>query len=354
MSTVGKILNGIWYVLVILIVISISVGVITQKPTLISYATSESMEPTIGVNDYFFIIPKNITSISVNDIVVFQSKNQGYLVHRIVAENPNGFVTQGDNSPFPDQNTGEPLVTSGQILGKVLTIQEKPVVIHGLWKYTRHFDAFSRVIHRHTTVVVGVIVGLGGVTLFLDRKKPSKKVKRYKKPVRAKHVLIPVLALMFLISMLFMFLAQEKVTYDYKITYTQFTGFQTALPGSNFEVIVELVNFSPIPHYAFITSKNMVTHPHQAATYVKPNERKQMPIWFTADQTLGNASEQIFINRYLPLLPPRFLSRLHAISPYAPIVVIDLEILGVISLLAWLANPDQVILRKEKSLGGVL
>jgi signal peptidase len=353
MSTVGKILNGIWYLLIILIVISISIGAITEKPTLISYATSDSMEPTIGVHDYFLIIPKNLTQFAVNDIVVFQSTEKGYLVHRIVGENDHGFITQGDNSPFSDQQTGEPFVRKSQIIGRVLTYKGNPIIIPGLWKYIKHFEVLSRFINRNALIMAGFIIGLGIATLVIEGKSPKKQFHRYKKPLRVKHIMIPALLLMAIISIIFMMMAQEKVSYDYHVTYTSYEGIPTAIPGTNFEVIVELDNFSPIPHYAFISAPSSITDSAHLSTLVNANTKKKLSLWFTADSYQGPSTETIFIHRYLPLLPRKYLFAFFQMHPYLPILVIDSEILVMVLLLTWFSNPNQIIIRKEKRIGGI-
>lgn len=107
------------------------VPVLTGRPV-VSYASSASMEPTIGVLDVFFVDPWP-DRLAVGDIIVFRSVTQGGpAVHRIVGGSPDGWITQGDANAGPDQNAGEPLVTEERILGRVLTRAGEPIVLKDL------------------------------------------------------------------------------------------------------------------------------------------------------------------------------------------------------------------------------
>lgn len=103
----------------------------TGRPV-VSYASSGSMEPTIGVLDVFFVNPFP-DEIAIGDIIVYQSVTQGGpAVHRVVGGDEAGWITQGDANNAPDQNGGEPLVSSERILGKVVTRHGTPILLDDL------------------------------------------------------------------------------------------------------------------------------------------------------------------------------------------------------------------------------
>jgi len=101
---------------------------LTGRP-FVSYATSGSMEPTIGTLDGFLVHPFP-ADLQVGDIIVFQSDLRGGpVVHRIVGGSPDGWETQGDANARPDQTQGEPPVSRDRILGKVVTRDDGSVVL---------------------------------------------------------------------------------------------------------------------------------------------------------------------------------------------------------------------------------
>jgi outer membrane protein assembly factor BamB len=55
----------------------------------------------------------------VGDVVVYKSGTE-HVQHRIIADNPNGYVTQGDAESVPDQAVGHPYVTEQNTVGLVV------------------------------------------------------------------------------------------------------------------------------------------------------------------------------------------------------------------------------------------
>lgn len=105
----------------VILLISLLVGQVLGQPILLSYVTSDSMEPTIDVGDGFVVLPPEVAgSPGSGDVIVFDAEEiegGGLTTHRIVAETDRGYITQGDNNPFTDQDGGEPPVQDAEILG---------------------------------------------------------------------------------------------------------------------------------------------------------------------------------------------------------------------------------------------
>ena len=90
-----------------------------------SVVLSGSMEPTLSVNDFVFI--QKADTYKINDIVVYQS-GEKLIIHRIIAETDDGFITKGDAN-----NVSDPAIESEQIKGKlVFSIPHMGSVIHVL------------------------------------------------------------------------------------------------------------------------------------------------------------------------------------------------------------------------------
>lgn len=86
---------------------------------------SGSMEPALSVND--FIIVHESESYDINDIVAYDS-GSGMIVHRIIEQHGNTFITKGDANNISD----EP-ITKEAVKGKVVfSIPHAGVVIKAI------------------------------------------------------------------------------------------------------------------------------------------------------------------------------------------------------------------------------
>lgn len=124
------------YILLLLLLfaaVGLLLGQLVGQPMVLSFATSESMEPTIGVGDAYIPIPTQLTDEpEPGDVIVFHAlkiEGGGLTVHRVVGETEDGYITQGDNNPFPDQEGEEPPVTEDRIVADALQIGDWVVTI---------------------------------------------------------------------------------------------------------------------------------------------------------------------------------------------------------------------------------
>jgi len=85
------------------------------------------MFPTLRVGDSLNVIAYGNRKIYPGDVVLFRGYRHD-VVHRVIAVNPDGIITQGDNNAGPD----EPILPEN-ILGHVLSVQRgnRTVTIHG-------------------------------------------------------------------------------------------------------------------------------------------------------------------------------------------------------------------------------
>jgi signal peptidase len=99
-------------------------------PVSVHYATSDSMEPTIGEGDVFLVTEG---SVEVSDVALYySSERDGLVAHRVVDETDAGYVTQGDANPSTDQAGGAPPVAPGEVVGPVVTVGGSPLTLSGL------------------------------------------------------------------------------------------------------------------------------------------------------------------------------------------------------------------------------
>jgi signal peptidase len=114
------------------------------------------MEPTIGTDDGFLIVPAD--GIESGDVVTFRSaERDDYVTHRIVGETERGYITKGDNNPTTDQAAGYAYVDREAITGEVATFQGRPVVVPD-------YGVAVRTVRQHRIPILG---GLGVLFVVL-------------------------------------------------------------------------------------------------------------------------------------------------------------------------------------------
>jgi signal peptidase len=123
-------------ILAVLAVIALVVGQLTGQPVLLGYVTSGSMSPTLEPGDGFVAVPAGVSDdIEPGDVIVFDAvelQGGGLTTHRVVEVTEDGYITQGDNNPFRDQEGGEPAVTEDRIVATALQVNGWVVRLPGL------------------------------------------------------------------------------------------------------------------------------------------------------------------------------------------------------------------------------
>lgn len=146
----------------------------------LTYVYSESMEPLIQVNDGFFVVPT--MKSEVGDIIVFRPTvmDAELVTHRIVGVGSEGFITQGDNLNYTDQEKGELEVKQENIVGKVFMINQTPITIKNLGTF---IDIMNQ--HKSRFNLVGVFFLIAGFIFWLidwqkktNRERKSRKRRR--------------------------------------------------------------------------------------------------------------------------------------------------------------------------------
>jgi hypothetical protein len=101
------------------------------------------MEPTIHRYDGFLLWKSD--TYTVGDIVMYRPAflEAPYVTHRIIEQGNRGYITQGDNAPFADQNSGEPEVQGGQVVGKVVTLYGHPLTIPQLGRLKQRWSGIG-------------------------------------------------------------------------------------------------------------------------------------------------------------------------------------------------------------------
>lgn len=143
---------------IILSLFIMNIGAVTKGAPCFAYVFSDSMEPTIKINDAFLVWPSK--NWKPGDIVLYRpvKLDAALITHRIIAIGENGFITKGDNSPSIDQQAGEPELKTERIVGKIVTFQGKPVIIPGLGNL---LGSMKNQFGLYTKLLAGGLIAIG-------------------------------------------------------------------------------------------------------------------------------------------------------------------------------------------------
>jgi signal peptidase len=89
-----------------------------------------SMNPTLQNLDKLFYAPYSDSEAKRGDVVVFDDPDKGIrVIHRVIAKEPQGFLTRGDNNSKVDSH----ILSQSQILGRVIfgKRKDKQFSVHG-------------------------------------------------------------------------------------------------------------------------------------------------------------------------------------------------------------------------------
>lgn len=173
--------------IVALLFIALLAAAPAGSPARLSYVYSDSMEPTLEVNDGYLLIPSD--GVETGEVVTFYSSEHGeYVTHRVVGESRRGLITKGDNNAATDQASGHPHVPREEVVGELLTVGGEPVVVPG-------FGNAVTVVRGHRLVLLGAL----GLLLVVGGIRPGRaNAARERSVPRIRDVFLP----LFLVALL--------------------------------------------------------------------------------------------------------------------------------------------------------
>lgn len=83
----------------------------------VSYVPTESMEPVINAGDYILFVQASYDDCNVDDIIVYKSSEGKFIIHEIIEEHEDYFITKGCNNVLADDEK----VTKDMVYGKYIT-----------------------------------------------------------------------------------------------------------------------------------------------------------------------------------------------------------------------------------------
>lgn len=346
----------------------IAVPAVTGRP-FVSYASSGSMEPTIGVLDGFLVDPWP-GSIEPGDIVVFFSvTRQGPAVHRIVAVDGDGWLTQGDANEDIDQRAGEPVLTRERVLGKVVTDRDgNPIIIERLGATL--LESRAKLVTVEDSVGgPRALAAIGFLLLALSFAVPALFARRKRQlptrlPLRARVLLrrlLPrgILGRHVAVALLLVVLASTIVAganAEHEVTTTLISlqdpsaadDTRATGPGGELRRDVDVASLGWMPTVVIVDTTEHVRATHET-TRLAPNERAKIEIWQRAGDVVGIQEDTVSVWRYPAVLPASMLLALHHAVPGSPYVALGLLLIALGA--AWFAYLRVQTLPVARTLG---
>lgn len=293
-----RIIEGVLVVLLVLgtfvLISSTSLGAPSLK-----YVYSDSMEPTIMVNDAFFVVPDN--SIEIGDIIVYRpiTLDAEFITHRVIGIDEEGFITQGDNSLAIDQDVGEPSVTNELIIGKVLEFNDKPIIIPMVGYVSSMFQEDTSNFMR----IAALAFMLLGV-LFLMLAKPNK----YKRKRRRRWRLLKLYQIItwttWVVVLFTIMIGSTAKQVTYLVTDSPGTQDSHILVGEEGSLSIYIENKGIVPVWSVLTGIDNIKTTNESILIWGKSIREEKIIIEETDQ-IGVYQGYVEVTNY-PIVMPRY------------------------------------------------
>lgn len=352
-QTTSTVRTQLWRLIALLVVgvlLALVVGSLLGTPVLLSFVETGSMEPTIQTGDGFVVLPPAVTGGATSgDVVVFDARELeggGLTTHRIVDETADGYVTQGDANPFPDQDGSEPPVSDDQIVavawqpnGEVVTIPQLGTASMALQASLEPTQSSalggSRAGDSGASVLLVVGVGLIVVSFLVEQRSSStRSVSRSRS--RTIRIDPRTVALAVGLGVCLMAAGTMVAMADSSEITVISAEFDSDRPdviqqGTTERHPFDVDNSGLLPVVAVLDSPSERLVVEDSPTVISPGASSELEVSITAPPDTGHDSHQLTEYRYFGVLPANVVVALHAIHPAVSIAAVALTIGGAVS-----------------------
>ncbi|MXR50749.1 signal peptidase I [Halovenus sp. WSH3] len=341
-----KIRHALWVaaqIILVVVVLALLVGQFLGQPVLLSYVTTDSMEPTIDVGDGFIAVPPELAGdVSEGDVIVFEAEEiqgGGLTTHRVVDETEEGYITRGDNNPFTDQDADEPPVSETQIRavawqpgGSVLTIPFLGTAV--MWLQSTINSVQLRLAQALGTRALlgtqGIAYLMLGVSVVLyvaaGRFESDKNRERdlSRETGTSSHKFVALLTLIVVAGVTAAMVVPAE-SQEFGIVSAEFESDSPTVieQGTNESFNYSVRNTGVLPTVVFLepAGTRIDTEPRQIN--LDGRSAANATVTISAPEETGSYRAFVQQYRYLGVLPSPVLEQLYRIHPWVPIVVID-------------------------------
>jgi len=329
--------------LVLVCVLALVVGQVLGQPILLSYVTSESMEPTIETGDGFVAVPAAVAGpVEAGDVVIFEAEQiqgGGLTTHRIVGETDQGFITRGDNNLFTDQDSGEPPVKREQIVAVAWQPGSDPIVIPYLGTVVEGVQGVLETLQLRLAqlfgsrallgtqgiayLIFGLTVVLYALDVYLSNDRRRDRGRERDSGLSARLLIGVMAAALVLAATATMVAPAGPQEFDFVSSEFESERSDVIQQGTSETLQFTVGNGGQVPVYVFFEegSENVDIEPERFR--VGGTDQENGTLTLTAPPETGAYRYFLTEYRYLALLPQSHVESLYAIHPWVPIVVID-------------------------------
>ena len=338
--------------LVVLAVLSLLVGAFLGQPVLFGFVETGSMQPTLDPGDGFIAVPTPLAGpISTGDVVTFDAQEiegGGLTTHRVVDETDRGYITRGDNNPFTDQDSGEPVVQDADIVAVGLSVGGSLVVIPHLGTAVMGIQSILGSIQQTLALALGtrallgtqglayLIMGLSALAYVVDLylEDPNQK-RRERSRDRDRDDGVSTRTFFALFAVMLMIAATAAMVVpagdqEFGVVSAEFESDRpTVIERGTSEEIEYLVPNSglvPVQTYFSPASDEVAVEPEELR--VGGRSEESVDVTLTAPDETGYYRLFMTEHRYLAVLPAPVIDELYQTHPWAPLVAINLLIGG--------------------------
>ena len=329
--------------ILLLSLLALVVGQVLGQPILLSYVTSESMEPTIETGDGFVAVPTAVAGpVEEGDVVVFEAEQiqgGGLTTHRIVGETEQGFITRGDNNPFTDQDSGEPPVKREQIVAVAWQPGPDPVVLPYVGTIVEGIQGLLETLQFRLAglfgsrallgtqglayLIFGLTVVMYGLDVYLSNDRRRERAREHDSGLSARLAIGVMAAALVLAATATMVAPAGPQSFDVVSSEFESDRSDVIQQGTSKTLQYTVGNGGQVPVYVFFEegSENIDVRPETFR--VGGTDQRNGTLTLTAPPETGAYRFFLTEHRYLALLPQSHVESLYAIHPWLPIVVID-------------------------------
>lgn len=297
--------------LISLSLILMNVGAITKGAPCFAYVYSDSMEPTIRINDGFLVWPAK--TFQTGDIVYYRPvKLKAELItHRIVDVGETGFITKGDNSPVTDQAAGEPELELDRIVGKVVTYKGAPLIIPGFGNLIAGIYKFSGAQAR---IFSGVLITAGIVLALMDTWFPQRYKRKARRRLRLRDLYRALAVIVVGVTIFGVLLGSRVYKVSYLVSENPGDAGNHIRVNETGQLDLKMKNYSLVPVWQIGTGIAPFELP-DAPEIIPPMDQALIAVKVLPQQELGWKNGYVHIYHYPLVMPGKILLILHRQSP---------------------------------------
>ena len=316
------------------------------QPILLSYVTTDSMEPALSPGDGFVAVPSAIAGdVGPGDVVVYEAEQiegGGLTTHRVVEEADRGYVTRGDANPFTDQDSGEPPVQDTAVVAVAWQPTGSILAIPGLGTAVEGIQSTLQSIQRTVAGLLGTdavlgVQGLGylvfAITIVLyllvgaveDDKQRSRN--RDRDDGTNAHLIAIALALGVVLAATAAMLVPAG-SQEYGIVSAEFDSDNptTIRQGTSDTLPYGIDNNGFVPTVVVVEPGGEDVAVNQSQTVVPARGRTNATVTITTPPETGFYRYYVTEHRYLRVLPTGLLLALHDLHPWLPLLAVNLTV----------------------------